>query len=78
MAFPIRFKIIDRQTKQEVKGKDSYGNVICALLYPSGQIARMKQDFYTDVTQLSPRDYELHVATKKDDKGNWIYEKVGY
>lgn len=38
----------------------------------------MKQDFYTDVSQLSPGDYELHVSLEKDDKGDWVHKKLGY
>lgn len=27
---------------------------------------------------LSPKGWELHVATRKDEKGDWAYEQVGY
>lgn len=78
MAFPIRFKIIDRETGEVVKGVKEDGTPICALLLPSGQIAKMTQDFYTYVHELSPHHYELHVALTKDEKGNWQYQKIGY
>lgn len=72
MAYPIKFKLIDRKTKEQVKGKK------CPMLTPDGQPAIMTQDFYTTVNFLSCADYELHVAIDKDTSGNWIYRQVGH
>lgn len=82
MAYPIRFKLIDKKTGQEVKGHKKTGtgfneNPISALIFPSGQPAIMEQDFYTYVNKVSCADYELWVALEKDPEGNWIYKKIG-
>ena len=73
MAYPIRFKLIDRQTGKEVKGSKA-----SALLLPSGQPAIMREDFYTYINMQSCRDYELHVALEKGSDGKWLYKKIGH
>lgn len=72
MAYPIKFKLIDRQTGLPVKGDK------CPMLTPDGQPAIMEKDFYTYVNFVSCKDYELHVAIEKDDNGKWIYRQVGH
>ena len=72
MPYPIRFRVLNRATQKEMKGKN-----LSVVLFPSGNIAELKFDFYTFVTELSCKDYDLYIATTKSAKGEWIYKKIG-
>jgi len=72
MPYPIRFKLINRETGEAVKGEG------CPILLPNGTPGWKREDFYTYVKALSCADFELHVALTKDVKGAWIYQKVGH
>lgn len=72
MAFPIRFKFVDKKTGEVVKGKG------CLMLYPDGTPVLKLEDYYTYVRPISCANYELHVALSKDSEGHWDFKKVGY
>jgi len=77
MPYPIRFKLIDRETGEVLKGPKKE-----VTLNTDGQpvVIQHPQDWdcYLGATRMHCADYELHVALNKDAKGDWIYQKVGY
>jgi hypothetical protein len=77
MAYPIRFRLVHKETlKPFDKGEDKNK---CPVLLPDGTPAQwIDLEYYPSVRKLSCGDYDLYVALKKDSDGNWIYEKVGY
>jgi hypothetical protein len=93
MSFPIRIKLIHKETKllfKEWAIKEKKSDNGCSPPFRSKfqLMPCINEDgnpYYVDFEQfylsgsfLSPKDWELHVATKKDDSGKWIYERIGY
>lgn len=90
MAYPIRFKFIHKETgdtfkqwaiKNGVTDSARYGNKygLMPSLNEDGNPHYVDfEQFYMSHKFLSPKDWELQLAIEKDEKGNWIYKKVGY
>jgi len=80
MAYPIRFKLINKETGEVVKGNYNSWNdngIKSAILLPDGTPAIWSQNFYHFINKVSCADYDLFVATKKVN-GKWDYKQVGF
>jgi hypothetical protein len=82
MSYPIRYRLVNKETNQVVKYKDDNKTVV-GMIFPNGNPCIYTKDkesyYFTDsVDAVSCSDYYLEVALEKDDNGNWIYKRVGY
>ena len=82
MAFPIRFKLTPRADgdKDAIASVESDMATIRGqlMLDGKGQPWLITTDNYTFASKLSSKDWILMVATRKDAKGNWVYENVSF
>ena len=84
MAFPIRFKLINKETGEVIKGNKPgtrhMPNGLCSVvLLPDGTPAFWSSDggWHEMVRTVSCKEYELWVAIDKVD-GKWNYIQVGF
>ena len=77
MAYPIRFKLINKETGEVVNNLRHTDGIKSAILLPDGSPAIWLQGSYHDITIVSCADYALFVATEKVN-GKWDYKQVGF
>jgi hypothetical protein len=93
IPFPIRFKLTHRQTGKSFKqwAKDTGKSDAGRQHFPSNKVGMMPcinedgnvyvvefEGFYLGGEFLSPKDWELKIATEKDANGQWQYRRFGY
>ena len=89
MAYPIKFKLQRKGTgesfnewarssrKSDAKGGQPVG--LMPYINQDGNVGFVDfEGYYLGNEFFSPKDWELYVALEKDDKGQWVYKKVGY
>jgi hypothetical protein len=74
VAYPVRYRLIDRET-----GKPSKKKEVLFGITPDGQpFVLDMSNFYTSVSFKKTSEYILEIATKKDSDGKWLYKQFGY
>lgn len=91
MAFPIRIKLVNKKSGESFRewaknnNKSHFGDrfnspfQLMPYINEQGNIGFIDfEGFYLSNEFLSAKDWNLFVATKKDEKGCWLYEQIGY
>ena len=75
MAYPIRYRLLDKNTHEKVVLDDEQFIFIDGNGQP---VIGCTQSFYPYFQWKSCSDYILEVATEKDISGKWIYKQIGH
>ena len=83
MAYPIRFKLVRKDTDESYGQWAARTRGTSAGLMPflngDGNVGEVdSQDFYQSTTFFSPAEWRLLVATGKGPDGKWDYQQVGH
>jgi hypothetical protein len=76
MPYPIRYRLLDKETRQPVHFEDK--EYFMFLTGEGMPVRGGTHGYYPSFSWQSCSKYILEVATKKDEKGNWVYEQCGY